>query len=450
MSRVVCVVLLVAAWLSAWPCLAAELVLNLIAVNASEDQERDISVKYPLPQELEPSDIIDSGELKIEYDVEKGSYYAHGNIKFQPKESKTFKIRVNDVWVIKPDEIASMKTTLDGNLSLLKKRKELYDTAKAARDKIHGQLDFIAAQQENYSENIERRIEQYRAYVAILEKLREKVYDPNFLEKESGGIVSEETGTIKFVIDVKNPSEEGEKTVKHKHYLPAEIREEDVLDKQGFDVRFDEKKGKTFLSKEETFKPGESKKYTILLKDVWKFPLSQLEPVRQRADIAMAEIRGSIYAASGEFLYAAISQALSEIAESQSEGVPTEQHIGLSRVNEKRYQQASEDLDRLEKMLAIVRAKKLEALESGKVKNVLSKLQALRGLQSLSETIFKQGISVTMTWKIIMGMIIFIAVFTTVHFVLWARRSKNMGEEMGLNEGESLKTAARPAPQKEA
>lgn len=425
---------------------AAELTINLIAVNPSETKTREIDVKYPLPKELQPSDVVDSGELKVDYDVDKGQYFAFGKITFQPKESKTFRIRVNDVWHITEEEIDILKQNMDGNLSLLEKTPQKYENAKKERDRTFQQLDFILAQQQNYSENIERRIEQYRAYAGVIEKVRKRIYDPNYLDQEAQVQPEDDAKTLKFILQVKNPSDEEDKAIKHKHFLPAEIRQEDVVDPQGFDVRYDDKKGKSYIIKEEEFKAGETKRYEIVLKDIWRFPVAKLTPLEQRANIAMAEIKESAYYSSGKYLYDEVIKNVNLIRETQELTLPPEQHIGIFRTNEKRYDDLKQNVERIEQMLAIVRAKKLEELEGSKVKNILKRLQALRGLQALSEAIFKKGITVTMTWRIIGACILFVAFFTTYHFFLWAKRSGKMGEELALKDGEQIKVVPKPTP----
>ncbi|MCC6759369.1 MAG: DUF861 domain-containing protein [Candidatus Omnitrophica bacterium] len=428
---------------------AGELSLNLIAINPSETETKEIDVKYYLPKELEPSDVIDSGQLRVDYDVDRAVYYVSGKVTFSPKESKTFKIRVNDVWMITPEEIAVLKQNMNGNLSLVEKNPDLYPNAKRESDKLAEQLDIILTQQQSYSENIERRIEQYRAYAGIVEKIRKKIYDPNFLEKEAQTEDDGDAGkTVKLVLEVQNPSKEEEKTVKHKHFLPEEVREEDIVDKQGFDVRFDEKKNKSYLSKEELFKPAESKKYEIVIKDIWRFPVAKLDPMEKRAEAAIEEMKDSAYAESGQYLYESLIKQLKLIRDTQDQNLPPDQHIGIFRTNQKRYEDVKQSVERLEQMLAIVRAKKLEELEGSKVKNILKRLQALRGLQALSEAIFKKGISVTMTWRIIFGCIIFIAVFTTAHFIIWSRRSGRMAD--GIKPGEEIKVVPKPEPPKKA
>ncbi len=426
---------------------AAELSINLIAVNSSETESKEIDVKYYLPKELEPSDVLDSGELKVEYDVDKMLYFVVGKVKFNPKESKNFKIRVNDVWVITPEEISVLKQNMDGNLSLLEGNTDLYPNAKRERDKLFEQLDIILTQQQSYSDNIERRIEQYRAYSGIVEKIRKRIYDPNYLEKEAQTEdLGDEGKTIKLVLNVKNPSSDQEKTVKQKHFLPAEVREEDIVDKQGFDIRFDEKKGKSYLAKEDVFKPGEEKRYEVVLKDVWRFPVNKLDPMEKRAKIAIEEIKDSAYASSGQYLFEQVTKSIELIRETQSRELPPDEHIGIFRTNEKRYEETKAAVERIEQMLAIVRAKKLEQLEGSKVKNVLKRLQALRGLQALSEAVFKKGISVTMTWKIIGGCIAFVAFFTAYHFFIWAGRSGKKSDSSPLKPGEEIAVVPKPAP----
>jgi nucleoside-triphosphatase THEP1 len=257
--------------------------------------------------------------------------------------------------------------------------------------------------------------------------------------------VEQDGKTVKFVINVENPDKQSERTIKHKHFLPEEVRSEHVVDNQGFDVRFDDAVGKAYLSKEEILQPAEQKRYVIQIKDIWQFPTHKLENVTERADIALKELKDSVYVDSGQYLYDDITEKVEQIEAAQGKTAASiTEHIGLYRVNMKRFEDAKEALERLEQMMAVIRAAKLEELESKKVKNVLSRLQSLRGLKALSEAVFKRGIKVTTTWKIILGTIFFLTIFTTLHFVLWAQRSRKMGEEKGLKEGEDFTKITSP------
>ena len=147
----------------------AQLAINFIAVNPSETEAREIEVQYFLPQELEPDDVLDVGPLKLEFDVERNSMYVFGKIKFAPKESRTFRVRVNDVWKIDPAEINLLKEQLDKTLALLKEQgHEKYDDSVYVRDQLNRKMDFILKRQQDFSGNVERRIEEYRANITTL------------------------------------------------------------------------------------------------------------------------------------------------------------------------------------------------------------------------------------------------------------------------------------------
>jgi hypothetical protein len=446
----------VALVLAAFLCLSpfaslafAQVAINFIAVNASETEAKEVDVKYYLPEELQPDDILNTGELDLGYDVDKGMYFVYKTMKFDLKESRTFKVLVKDVWRIEEEEINVLKNQVDENLKLLE-GSESYQYAVKAREHIHQEIDYIFNQQKNYSDNIDRRIEEYRAFKAELETVRNNAYDLDYLEHESRALDEmEKSKLIKFIIEVENPQEE-KKKIQHKHYLPEEVRADDVVEKRDFEVRFDDKKKRSFLTKDEEFNPGEKKKYEILIKDIWDFPINKADALQVRADLAVRELKDTIYEQSANYLFKIIQTRINEIKTSKLLEQPIEQHIGTYRLDEKRYEETKKDVERLEKMMSIVRAKKLREMEVGKVQNVLQRLKALRGLAALSEAIFKRGISVTMTWKIVFGTIIFVAMFTTIHFVIWARRSGKMGEEIGLKRGEEIRVVPKPGEEERA
>jgi len=423
----------------------AQLNINFIAVNPSQRNSREIEVEYFLPKELEPDDILDTGPLKLDYNVDRNAMYVHGIMTFKPKESRTFKVRVKDVWTIDLAEVALLKDQLDKTLELLKDDKE-YPSALYVRDEMVKEMDYILKRQEEFSGNIERRIEEYRANISSLEDIRDRVYNMDFLKYESKGIqeIDEMEGTVKMVVQVQNPSDTESLTVRHKHFLPKEIRGEEVIDSKGFEVRYDDKREKMYLTREEDFRPGEMKKYEIILKDVWNFPDVKVQDLSERMQIAVGELEGTAYQESAERLSGSINDRLQKIRSSKVLDTSVDRHIGLFRLNTRRYQQAWSDFKRIEEMISIVRAKKLQEYEKKKVKNVLERLKALRGLKQLSEALFKKRLSVNATWKIIFGTLGFLAFFTALHFFIWARRSKTMGEDLGPGPGEEIKVVPKP------
>jgi len=422
----------------------AELIINLVAVNPS-DEARTIDVTQYLPEELDLNDVLESGTLDIKFDVNKNALYAYGAVDFAPKESRTYQIHVNDVWKIDPAEIDGLKNQLEITLGMLKDE-ENYQSALYVRDQLIEKMDFILKRQEEFSGNIGRRIEEYRANVSLLQTIRNQIYSQDFLKFESKSIeeADQNKKTIRMTIEVKNPSETESKTVTHKHFLPQEVRADTIVDKKDFELRFDEDKKKPYLTKEEDFAPGETKTYEIVLEDVWEFPDIKLQDLDSRAQISTLELEETNYAESARHLLEAITGNIKAIRDSKEMDTNVERHIGLFRLNSRRYQKAYEDFKRIEEMIAIVRAKKLQDMEQKQVKNVLERLKALRGLKQLSEALFKRKLSINVTWKIIFGVLGFIALFTTLHFVIWARRSKVMGEGLGPKDGEGIKVVPKP------
>ena len=51
--------------------------LRVVAVNPSAEKTRTVPVRIDLPQEIKPVDILDKGELDVEFDTERSLYYVH-------------------------------------------------------------------------------------------------------------------------------------------------------------------------------------------------------------------------------------------------------------------------------------------------------------------------------------------------------------------------------------
>lgn len=417
----------------------ADLYLNLFVVNASEKKADAHSVRYRLPDGLNPDDLLDLAGLKVEYDVDRVGYYLIGSIELGPKESKTLKVKVKDVWHFKEEDIKVLKEQMDHVIKTYEKSKH-YEPAKLFRNRAIEQLDFIYKEQENFSENIGRRIEQYRIYKEIYEKIRNDIFKLDAWEAGGIHIVAEENKTIKFVVEIENPLKDKPKMIKQKHYLPSEIKPKDILDYAGFEIRFDEKKQKPYLFKEEEFSPGQVKRYSISIKDIWRIAQSAIDFIRKEAEKTNGVLKESTYQAAGSFLFEHIIEELKKIETSQEkEPKSIEKHIGLFRINKERYGKAEKDLSKMKHLMAAYEHKRLEVLELSKVKNILHKIKQLTGLKELSDLIFSRRLSPTVVWKFIFGVTAFVGVLTLINFFTWLQRSKKMGEEDGLKPGESFK-----------
>jgi len=412
--------------------------INLVMVNPSEKKTKDTPIKYYLPQELRAEDIMNTNGLELDYDIDQGAYYVHGKADLDPKESKTIKIEVKDVWHIDPEEVTILKDQIENNVAMLE-GKDYYDAAVLLKETMVRKLDYILAQQNSYSDNIERRIEEYRAHADTLREMRDDAFTLDYFRNPQSPV--EQNDKIKFFIEVKNSSETEAKKVQQQHYLPKEVTAEDVLERQGFEVRFDHEKKQSFLAKEEEFKPGETKRYEIVIKDIWRISLEQTETMREKTEKAAEELKASEYSGNASYLAEGIVHNLDEIEKNQKDKQDMKKYIGAARANKARFKDAEKDFDKLSKLLAFVKSKKLEELEKSKVKNVLQKIQALRGVAALSSAIFGKRPTLTFTWKVIWGTMGFVAFFTVFHFFTWWQRSKLMGEGLAVKTGGVIKPA---------
>ncbi|MFH1360040.1 MAG: hypothetical protein ABIJ41_03270 [Candidatus Omnitrophota bacterium] len=414
----------------------ANIYINLVAVNASPDETKTEPIKYPLPKEITPDNVVNSGGLELDYDLDKSQYFLFGTVELQPKESKTIKIEVKDVWRITQEEVDILRTQIEENVS------QLQGTDYQASAGILGQnmidkLDRILASQVNYSDNIERRIEEYRANVDSIEKIRKNAFSADYFKSEQRP-ATETTQTVRFVIEIENPYDE-KKTFTQRHFLPQEVRAEHIIELQGFDMRFSQEKQQSYLTKSEELGPHEKKKYTIEIKDIWQISQEKIDAFLMHTEDIVKQMEGSEYEGGASFISDRILNLLDLIQQTQQNRQNMSRYIGAFRTNQERFKDVQEEIDKLELLLARVKAKKLEKLENSKVTNILQKLQALRGIAAISEAIFGKKPTMTTTWRIIYGILIFIVFFTSIHFFTWWKKSQIMGEELAVKAGGTIK-----------
>lgn len=98
------------------------LVIKTLITNPSVLISQDVPLKYYLPKELKKEHIVDSDAgIEIKYDTEKDQLYVEGNFKLKPGETKTIKVRVEDVWIISESEIASLSKQAEDLVKPLEK-----------------------------------------------------------------------------------------------------------------------------------------------------------------------------------------------------------------------------------------------------------------------------------------------------------------------------------------
>jgi hypothetical protein len=85
------------------------IVIKTLITNPSVLISQDVPLKYYLPKELKKENIIDSDTgIEVKYDTEKDQLYVDGTFKLKAGETRTIKVRVEDVWQINESEIESL------------------------------------------------------------------------------------------------------------------------------------------------------------------------------------------------------------------------------------------------------------------------------------------------------------------------------------------------------
>jgi len=158
-----------------------------------------------------------------------------------------------------------------------------------------------------------------------------------------------------------------------------------------------------------------------------------MEYVRERSKYIEDALKRSKFSVTSTALYTQIINYLDLITALQAVQQPDiQQHIGAFRVNKARFEKAKADLDALEKLLSRHRAD----LEKSKLKNIMQKIQSMKSLARVSQAIFDKKPTVNAAWKIIGSVMIFLGIFTILHFVTWIFRSSKEKKQEDLRKKE--------------
>ncbi|MDE1920640.1 MAG: hypothetical protein KGJ09_04445, partial [Candidatus Omnitrophica bacterium] len=200
-----------------------------------------------------------------------------------------------------------------------------------------------------------------------------------------------------------------------------EVKPEDVVEAQDFEVRFDDARQQSFLIKEEDIGPGQTKKYSIGILDIWNIDQSNIDYLRSRAKKAFDVLKDTQYQADAQVLMDRITAELGAIESSQQVQRPILDHISAYRTNKVTYESARQDVETLEKLVAVFR----EDLEKSKVENILDRIQALKGVSDVSKVMFNKKFETATAWSYIGWTLLFVALLTLISFVVSLLRAKD-------------------------
>jgi len=207
---------------------------------------------------------------------------------------------------------------------------------------------------------------------------------------------------IEMGIVAVNPSSDKEQAVTIKTYLPQEVTPEAIVDAAGLDIDFDAEQSLYYVYKNDVLlKPSETKTFNIELRDVWIIPQGRLDSLRAQAQSVISRLEGSPFYESARLLGDTIYRTLDTVAITQNDTtVSRKSHIGIYRNNLLIVNQIKEDIDRLEKQLAVASSlPKPDVLEESQLKT-----------ESPTEST---------SWMIIFIIMLFIGMLAGVFFFTW-------------------------------
>jgi len=165
---------------------AASVVLKMQVANPSKTEKQTVPVKVYLPKEINPNDIVDLGDLKLDYDPDTGMYYVHNTVDLEPGQSLVKRVEMKDVWVFTEEQLSSfvnqakeMAKQLEGSP---------YEAEAAAlivgiEDKVQG----ILKRQQDTADQPSEHIRAYRQGISLLSAIREDVAALKRLKEDTGG-----------------------------------------------------------------------------------------------------------------------------------------------------------------------------------------------------------------------------------------------------------------------
>ncbi|MDD4957059.1 MAG: hypothetical protein PHH49_07830 [Candidatus Omnitrophica bacterium] len=393
------------------PCAYPDVAAKIVVANPSDTETKDVPVEYHLPPEVKKEDILDTGGLKVDYDVTKSTYYVHGTVKMDPKQVQTLKIVIRDVWNISPEKFDELYGILDQKTE--DASGENMDQVTLMSKAIRARLDAIAKYQEDAASDVEKRMEMYSTNLSRLQQIKNDIFAIDTI-KDTKQKESEEKEIISLVIEGENISDK-ELDLPLTYYLPKEIIPQYIEDAGEFEVKHDPERDQFYLSKRESFKPHETKRFQVKIKNVWIIPEKQVNGYVQEAGELNDNLKETPSGEIAQVLYDSIVKNANIILESQKKAQDVKGYIATYRSNLKILKLIEDDL---EKMRALNKQEKPEEKQEG-IRNILKELDYLEKIRNASNKIFKDKVQEGMVWRIILIVVIFLVSLTVIFYLIW-------------------------------
>ena len=434
--------------------------LKAVAANPSDTEKKTMPVKVDLPKGVSPSDIVDNGGFEIGYDFEKSVYYAYQEVTLDPKETQILSIVMNDIWAVPEAELATLREYVKKVMEVLSNTK-YYSQAKILSGNILDRINKIKEQQGMEGVAVEKRLSNYEVNSAVLKDIKRDVGAIVDLAMELGwvpdaGVIDESSittepahvetpkldkekmGTVKFKIKASNSSSE-KKIMPLKYYFPGEVKPEYIVDNGGLEITYDYQKGLQYAYGELDLEAGEARDFVVTVNDVWVIPEEQIRILKGHAEKLISLIKGSPYEGPAKYLGNRILLDLDNILTVQSNpDTNIERRIGTYRANLERFDTASRDVAKLEKLVIsaggspgfTIGTKDVQVRREGSMAPTKKAEQIMvrgaKGLKIVSQTMFAGKAPDTgTTWRVIWIIIGFLATVSFLFFILWWTQIKS-------------------------
>lgn len=188
------------------PLWSEEIRLRVVAVNPSLEKTQTAQIRTELPKEVTSRDILDAGELEIEYDDARSLYYAFKNkVDLAPGETKVFEVVINDVWLIAADRLKALEDRTNAVMGHLKDT-PYFSQADIIAKTVFGRLDNIRRTQSDPNVSRQQHIAYFRENTKIMDDI---LVDIERLEKMLVAVGGPPNIDMleKSKIDLKSPSQ---------------------------------------------------------------------------------------------------------------------------------------------------------------------------------------------------------------------------------------------------
>jgi hypothetical protein len=390
--------------------------VNIVVVNPSENRTQTMTINYELPPGLRRSDILETGVLQAEYDVSRALFYVTGEIVLNPKETRTVKVIIRDIWKIPPEKFDNILSMLEGKIKSLQGSADP-ETLELASHELLSRLESVRKYQQENVGDVQKRMEIYTSNTDKLRRIEDDIFS---LERMLSGEAEpgEKDETVVLTIYANNPRDE-RRTLPVRFDLPREVIPQHIEELGGMEIRHDAAKDIFYLSSASIFAPNETKVFQVKIKNIWKISESEINGYVEEALEVYSKFAGLPAEPTATILLESIKKNASTIIETQKAAESVRDRVSVFRANQKLLRDIKDDLEKM-KSLTIPEIDK-EKLE---LRSVLRSDRIFEVMRELSDRLFREKLTATTVWRIVMLIVSFAIILTAVFYSIWIVKVK--------------------------